>query len=307
MNAQSESYSKPSRAGCELCGATAARELYTATDRLRNSDHPFSIIACAGCGVLRTLPEMSERELAGYYPTDYWGDENEPSPEWIKASQSEKTRFFAQCGLTKGRILDVGCGAGFFLRALDQKVWECFGVETGEAAARAANRALGNGRVFAGTLIESACEDKAFDVVTFWSALEHMNEPRANLIEARRIVKTGGTLIVQVPNAASYQARWFGGDWFALDAPRHRYHFTPQTFERLLAQTGFALYRTTFHSKAHNAHSLRQSLKSRLYARNAGVISRALFLAAIPFIKPVDYLMSAKGSGATLTVAARAV
>lgn len=304
MNAQPESYLKSSRAGCELCGATTARELYTATDRLRNSDRHFSIVACSGCGVLRTLPEMSERELAEYYPTDYWGNENEPSEDWIKESQSEKTKFFAQCGLTRGRILDVGCGSGFFLRALDKTAWDRFGVETGEAAARAANSALGNGRVFAGTLIESACEDKAFDVVTFWSALEHMNEPRENLIEARRILKSGGTLIVQVPNAASYQARWFGGNWFALDAPRHRYHFTPQTLERLLTQTGFKLYRTTFHSKAHNAHSLRQSLKSRLYTRNAG---RALFLAAIPFIKPVDFLMSAMRAGATLTVAARAV
>jgi len=307
MNAQLESYSKPSIAGCELCGAITARELYTATDRLRNSDIPFSIVACAGCGVLRTLPEMSERELARYYPTDYWGDTGEPADDWIKESQSEKTKFLAECGLTKGRILDVGCGSGFFLRALDQIEWDRFGIETGEAAATAANRAIGSGRVFAGTLIESACEDEAFDVVTFWSALEHMNEPRANLIEARRIIKSGGTLIVQVPNAASYQARWFGGNWFALDAPRHRYHFTLQTLERLLSLAGFKLYRTTFHSKAHNAHSLRQSLKSLLYARNANVISRALFLAAIPFIKPVDFLMSATGQGATLTVAARAV
>jgi 2-polyprenyl-3-methyl-5-hydroxy-6-metoxy-1,4-benzoquinol methylase len=307
MNAQPESYYERSRTGCELCGATTARELYTATDRLHNSDGRFSIAECTGCGVLRTLPEMSERELARFYPKDYWGGDNEPSEDWINSSQSEKTRFIARCGLTKGRLLDVGCGSGFFLRSLDQNAWDRFGVETGEVAAREANRAIGSGRVFAGTLIESACEDEAFDVVTLWSALEHMNEPRANLIEARRILKPGGTLVVQVPNAASYQARLFGGDWFALDAPRHRYHFAPRTLERLLSQTGFKLYRTTFFSKAHNAHSLRQSLKSGLYTRDASVISRALFLAAIPLIRPVDFLMSALGEGATLTVAARAV
>ncbi|MGA9768797.1 MAG: class I SAM-dependent methyltransferase [Blastocatellia bacterium] len=307
MNAQLESYSKPSGAGCEICGATTARELYTATDRLRNSDRQFSIVACAGCGVLRTLPEMNERELARYYPTEYWGEVREPSGDWINESQSEKTKFLAQCDLKGGHILDVGCGAGFFLRALDQSVWERFGVETGEMAASAANRALGSGRVFTGTLIESACEDEIFDVVTFWSALEHMNEPRANLIEARRILKPGATLVIQVPNVASYQARWFDGDWFALDAPRHRYHFTPQTLERLLAETGFNIYRKTFYSKSHNAHSLRQSLKSRLYTRRAGIASRALFLASIPFIKSFDLLMSAMGEGATLTIAARAV
>jgi 2-polyprenyl-3-methyl-5-hydroxy-6-metoxy-1,4-benzoquinol methylase len=307
MNAQPEIYSERSAPGCELCGATTARELYTVADRLRNSDRRFSIAECDGCGVLRTLPEMSERELARFYPKDYWGGDNAPSDDWVSASQSEKTMFVARCGLKTGRILDVGCGAGFFLRALDQTMWDRFGVETGEVAAREASRAIGSRRVFPGTLIESACEDGAFDVVTLWSALEHMNEPRENLIEARRILKPGGTLIVQVPNAASYQARLFGGDWFALDAPRHRYHFSPRTLERLLSQTGFKPYRTTFFSKAHNAHALRQSLKSRLYARDAGVVSRAIFLAAIPLIRPVDLLMSAMGKGATLTVAALAV
>ena len=303
MNALPQS--KPSPRGCAICGAISARELYTAPDRLRNSEHHFVIACCDGCGVLRTLPDLSDDELAFYYPPDYWG--GTPSLDWIRKSQAEKTDFLSRCEPRGGRILDVGCGAGFFLRALDPTTWDPFGVETGKAAADAAERAIGLGRIFNGTLLGSACEDAYFDVVTFWSALEHMNEPRANLVEARRIVKPGGTLIVQVPNAASYQARWFGGDWFALDAPRHRYHFTPTTLARLLDETGFTVSRTSFHSKAHNAHALRQSLKAKLYSPPAGALSRAAFLACLPFIKPFDYLMSALERGATLTVAARAV
>ncbi|HXG95019.1 MAG TPA: class I SAM-dependent methyltransferase [Blastocatellia bacterium] len=289
--------------GCELCGETASRELYTARDRLRNSNRFFIIVECIGCGVLRTLPEMTDRELAWFYPEQYWG--GTPSEDWIKQSQAEKISFIKSCGLNGGTILDVGCGAGFFLRALDRSRWNCYGVEMGEQAAGAANAALGVGRVFTGTLIESACADAAFDVVTFWSALEHTNEPRANLKEARRILKPGGSVIIQLPNAASYQAKIFRGDWFALDAPRHRYHFTPKALGRLLAETGFKIYRSTLFSKTHNAHALRQSLKSRLH--NSNPFGHALFLLSIPFIKPFDWLMSALGSGATLTVAARAV
>src|SRR5438046_1131486 len=90
---------------CDLCGSTAARELYTAKDRLRNTDDRFVIAECCGCGVLRTLPEMSESELGSYYPGDYWGGD-EPSRKWIASSQSDKTGFLARCGLTSGRILD---------------------------------------------------------------------------------------------------------------------------------------------------------------------------------------------------------
>jgi 2-polyprenyl-3-methyl-5-hydroxy-6-metoxy-1,4-benzoquinol methylase len=304
MNAQAKP--EPTRRGCDLCGATYARELYTAKDRLRNSEQVFHIAECLGCGVLRTLPEMTERELSVYYPLDYWGGD-EAKLGWIKSSQKEKTDFISACELKGGSILDVGCGSGFFLRALDQSKWNCFGVETGEAAARAASRSLGEGHVFTGTLIDSACADAAFDVISFWSALEHTNEPRANLIEARRIIKHGGSLIIQVPNAASYQARMFDGDWFALDAPRHRYHFSLRTLNAVLVEAGFKLYRTTFFSKAHNAHALRQSLKSRLFVENRSAGSRALFYLSIPFIKPFDWLMTALGKGATLTLAARAM
>lgn len=291
--------------GCGICGATSARELYTARNRLRNSGPLFMIARCDGCGVLRTLPEMGDDELALFYPPDYWG--GEPTLDWIRKSQAEKTRFLAACEPRNGRILDVGCGAGFFLRALEPTVWDPFGVEIGKAAATAAERIIGVGRIFNGTLIDSACEDDYFDIVTFWSALEHTNEPRDNLIEARRILKRHGTLIVQVPNAASYQARWFGGDWFALDAPRHRYHFTAATLARLLGETGFQPFRSSFHSKAHNPHALRQSLKSKLYSPAASAMQRAAFLACIPFIEPFDFLMSAARQGATLTVAAHAI
>lgn len=304
-NLSMKSVHQPATKGCELCGSTSGRELYTTKDRLGNSGESFSIVQCSGCTVLRTLPEMSESELARFYPDDYWGVP-ETSQEWISSSQSEKTQFLKRCGLSGGSILDVGCGAGFFLRALDPKTWDRFGVETGATASRAAEASIGVGRVVTGTLTESSWEDSRFDVITFWSALEHTNEPRLNLQKARRLLKTGGTVIVQLPNAASYQARLFEGDWFALDAPRHRYHFTPSVLERLLRETGFDLYRTTYFSKAHNSHALRQSLKLRL-----GVGSTALsyvrFYLSLAAVKPIDSAMSAFGRGATQTMAARAV
>jgi 2-polyprenyl-3-methyl-5-hydroxy-6-metoxy-1,4-benzoquinol methylase len=291
---------------CDLCGSQSARELYTASDRLRNSDMLFSISMCDGCGVLRTLPEMSERELSRYYPNDYWGDRDPPSLEWIKSSQREKTGFLRKCGLRGGRILDVGCGAGLFLRALDGQSWERFGIENGPNASALASRELGAGHIFNSTLLEARLVSGRFDAITFWSALEHLNHPRSNLLEAKRLIKPGGTIIVQVPNAASYQAHLFGKDWFALDAPRHRYHFSLAMLESLLADAGFKVYRATYFSRAHNAHAFRQSLKTRLRAATSRA-GWAAFCLTIPLIRPIDFLLTAMGGGATVTVAARAI
>ena len=288
---------------CELCGSTACQFLFNTVDRLGIATEPFRIVQCLTCGVWRTLPEMTAAELAAFYPNDYWG--GEPTAAWLRASQADKTGFINQCGLTGGRILDVGCGSGFFLRALNQQTWQAYGVEISAAAAQAAQQVFGNDHIFTGQLLDAKFQEAFFDVVTFWSALEHTNEPRANLLEARRILPTGGTVIIQVPNAASYQARYFKGDWFALDAPRHRYHFTLSSLQNILRDTGFALTHSTFHSSVHNAHALRQSLKARLWHHSKA--KRAAFLLAIPFLKPFDYLLSAWQRGATLTLAAKAV
>lgn len=288
---------------CDVCGAKDWRQLFATSDRLRLSTEPFSIIECAQCKVWRTLPEMSEEELGQFYPNDYWG--GEPTEEWIQNSQSDKTDFIKQCQLEGGRILDVGCGAGFFLRALPEKSWLRYGVEIGSEAAKAAAASLGQEHIFQGTLIESKFEKASFDVITFWSALEHTNEPRMNLVEARRIMKPGGTIVIQVPNAASYQAKIFKGNWFSLDAPRHRYHFNLQNLKQILEATGFTIYHSTFQSKVHNSHALRQSLKARLWHKS--IPKSAAFLLAIPLLKPFDFFMSGSDKGATMTVAARAI
>ncbi len=92
MNPRTESNPELTPVACDLCGSVTVRELYTAKDRLRNTDLLFSIAECVGCGVLRTLPDMSDAELARYYPDDYWGGAG-PSQKWIESSQSEKTRL----------------------------------------------------------------------------------------------------------------------------------------------------------------------------------------------------------------------
>src|SRR5438034_71646 len=161
---------------CALCGSARSCELFQTKDRLAVTSRLFTIVKCLDCGVGRTLPEMSKAELADYYPSDYWGVE--PTDAWIRRSQAEKTGFVKRCGLNGGRILDVGCGAGFFLRALDEQVWQRFGVEISNEAASQAREKHGDNRIIAGELTEARFPDNKFDLVTFWSALEHTDNPR---------------------------------------------------------------------------------------------------------------------------------
>lgn len=247
-----------------------------------------------------TWPPAAEADLASFYPNEYWGESSEPDQARIERSQREKTSLVERHRPEGGRLLDVGCGAGFFLRALDPARWDGWGVEISPRSAAAAERHLGAGRVFAGRLADATFDDGSFDVVAFWAALEHVTDPRGDLERARRLLAPSGLLVVQVPNFASYQARRFGADWFALDLPRHRAHFSPEPLERLLAETGFATVEMRYRSETHDPHALKQSLKVRLLGRPAP-LGRLRYYAAAPFLKLVDRL----AGGATLTAVAR--
>jgi SAM-dependent methyltransferase len=199
-------------------------------------------------------------------------------------------------------LLDVGCGAGFFLRALDPARWERRGVEISRRSAAAAERHLGAGHVFAGRFVDAPFDGPTFDVVTFWASLEHVADPRGDLVRARAILRDGGCVVVQVPNFASYQSRRYGADWFALDLPRHRAHFTPESLEALLRSAGFAVVDARFRSRTHDPHALKQTLKTRWVARRAP-LGRVRYYLAAPFLDLVDRA----AGGATLTFVAKAI
>lgn len=285
---------------CPVCGGERFRSIFEARDRLGLSEERFEVRRCDGCGLAATWPPASEGDLARFYPDEYWGESSEPAQAWIVRSQREKTSAVERHAPGGGRLLDVGCGAGFFLRALDPARWERWGVEIAPRSAAAAERHVGEGRVVAGRLADAPLDEGSFDVVTFWASLEHVVDPRADLDRARRLLAPSGLLVVQVPNVESYQARWYGPDWFALDLPRHRFHFSPETLGRLLGAAGFEPVETRYRSETHDPHALKQSLKVRLLGRRAP-LGRLRYYAAAPFLKLVDRV----AGGATLTVAAR--
>jgi SAM-dependent methyltransferase len=141
---------------------------------------------------------------------------------------------------TRGVFLTLfqkGCGDGAFLQSLKSRGWDVYGTET-SAAGCAIARAKGIS-VHEGELATADFPDGVFDVITLWHVLEHLPDPVVELKRIRRMLKDDGTLVVEVPNSDSPTLRFCGGQWYALDVPRHLQHFSPSTLQRLLDSTGF--------------------------------------------------------------------
>jgi 2-polyprenyl-3-methyl-5-hydroxy-6-metoxy-1,4-benzoquinol methylase len=114
-----------------------------------------------------------------------------------------------------GRLLDYGCGAGFFLRAAVKRGWEPYGLEPLVGHAVYA-RFMSGARVLADTLWEDAFEQDSFDVVTAFQVFEHLPDPSDELDKLWRLLKPGGLLLIEVPNIETWSVR--------LMRSRHR-HF----------------------------------------------------------------------------------
>jgi 2-polyprenyl-3-methyl-5-hydroxy-6-metoxy-1,4-benzoquinol methylase len=217
------------------------------------------------------------------------------------------------------RLLDVGAGRGRFVVAASQAGYAASGFEPSVRGSAAAAE-LGAHVARAG--IEDAQIGQAtVDAVTLWHVLEHLDEPGPALDRIRAWIRTGGGIVVGVPNLASLQARIGGERWYHLDVPRHRIHFTPAGVHTLLHAHGFEIVRTEHVLAEHNPFGMWQSILSRvtehpsylynLLKRNAPLRSTDLpitlaGLTLVPVAAALEFGAALVRRGGTIAVLARA-
>ncbi len=291
---------------CVICGSERIVRAFTAVDRnLRTTDREFTIEVCRSCGTGRTTPVPKGSELAGFYPRTYYPSDadSEKYYRWAERFQLDKVRILDSYGIT-GRLLDVGCGVGYFLRAALGRGFAAEGVEFSHEAA-ALGRSRWNLRIAEGDLLSGGFGDGAFDAVTLWQVLEHLGNPRETLLAIHRILRAGGSIIVAVPNFDSIQAKIFRGRWYHLDVPRHLLHYTPAGLGRLMAECGFRIDGTEFGSAEHDYAGFVGSVM-RISAAHETFLHRAVRKSAATTVARIlAAAESAAGRGGTFTIIAR--
>jgi SAM-dependent methyltransferase len=257
---------------CLLCGSDHAAHLFRASDRLyRTTTKEFDVVRCVSCGLARLDPQPAAEELRAYYPENYWF-----SPEQSAASRLEEAyrrlvlrdhiRFVERAllsGCAKGPLLDVGCGGGLFLGMMRERGFRVVGLDFSREAASVAWRRQ-QAPAICGTLDQAPLRPAAFAGITMFHVLEHLPDPRSFLIAAHRLLVSDGRLIVQVPNAASWQFRLLGRSWNGVDVPRHLFDFRDRDLEKLVESCGFEVLRRKYFSLRDNPAGLASSLLPNL-------------------------------------------
>src|SRR5919202_5891427 len=294
------------RADAPTCPACDAKLPATAAlrggDRLHGIPGDVRVHVCASCGSGRTLPMVPSEELGALYPPGY-NAYRLPAGALPRAAATGLFRWRywravrrppldALAAMVPGRLLDVGSGRGDLGVTLTARGWKGTGLEPSPEACPEA-RARGVPTI-QGILTAAAQPlPDGFDAVVFQHSLEHVAEPLDDLRAAARVLRPGGLVLISVPNFGSWQARRFGADWFHLDLPRHRSHFTAAGLETLLQRAGLEPCSS---SVSTSADGLPMSLQYRRFGERryrAGwqlYAATALTLAGAPFTALLDRL-----------------
>jgi len=241
---------------CPLCGSDALLRLpfeyWYQFERYPGSK-------CSACGLVFLSVQPDRDTLSEMYDADYFESDfrcgSEPAAG-LGGEHSEK--IFAEeakavlalmrrlTGREGGRLLEIGCAGGWFLKAAREAGWDVRGVEISADAADFARAKLGLD-VFRGELADARFPSGSFDVIYMADVLEHVLEPVAFVGEVSRVLADGGHVVVCGPTALNALSRRLGLAAYSLFkrtrsialAPYHLFEYTPRTIRLLLETGGF--------------------------------------------------------------------
>lgn len=234
---------------CLVCGSNQFEPFLQCKD-YTVSQESFQIVSCESCGFKFTNPRPEDLVIGNYYKAESYVSHTNTKKGLInklyhavRSYTLKKKVSMINSYVSRGTILDYGCGTGMFLKACQENGWETFGIEPDDSARKIASQQgltvfSDKGRV------QTYITDKHFSAITLWHVLEHVTDMSETLSFFKSKLKKDGVLVIAVPNHVSYDAQFYKEYWAAYDVPRHIHHFDVRTMSALLKNSGFQLVET---------------------------------------------------------------
>jgi len=215
------------------------------------ANHKFNLVKCKNCGFIYVNPRLKREALAKLYHKHYFkryadikSEHHRKRQQTMKCEIAELERVREELQLGK-KILDVGCGGGFFLAGLDDS-WDKQGIDINASAVRYGKDAFGV-NILEGNLRELNLPCETFDVVKMRAIIEHVPDPMDELQQVYRVLRKGGLIAVMAPNQDSICGRIYRGKSRMVEPLHHIYCFSTKTLSLMLKRVGFKVQKVSYH------------------------------------------------------------
>jgi hypothetical protein len=249
----------------------------------------FELVSCATCGMLMRgrLPARDELEeiyapeyfeyraehpVDGY--ADYLGD-----AERHREAARRRLSLIDRFAPSRGRLLDVGAAAGFFVDEAIRAGWDAEGIDIAPHVVDWGRRELGVPlRV---DEVSAVPERGAFTAVTMWDYIEHSLDPAGDLARSNELLRPAGIVALSTGDLDSIAARLSRSRWHLLTPRHHNFFFGARTLVRLLERSGFDIawlgHPGSRYSLAHLAYKFDRGARIALTAAAARRIASSRF------------------------------
>ncbi len=199
----------------------------------------YQVVKCIFCNFMFLNPLPNKSQLIKYYKNfDYkTGFINE---YLIRQDSIRTLQNIKKLGYENGSLLDIGCGAGFFLDEARKFGWNVRGIDTSEISADYGQKKLKLEITIADFLNYEFRESK-FKVITLLQVIEHLSDSKLMLRKIYKLLEPNGLLCVATPNIKSYLAQVMHKDFTYMIPPEHVVFYSIDTLRKLLSNIGYKI------------------------------------------------------------------
>lgn len=227
---------------CMVCQSHDADVVYKdCKDYYLGVPHRVDYHKCRSCGLVQQSPLPGD--TAAFYLEYPIHTKKSRWSTILRRALMDGSYYPATRTEVTRKLLDIGCGDGWFLESCKDKNYDLQGFELDSVHASNVSRLIG---VPVTSDLDGLKQEqaKSFDIVTMNFVVEHLTDLGKIFNDVHALLKPSGEFYFSVPNLDSYEARIFGRKWHGLDPPRH-ICFPSESIVRLLAgRHGFEVHQS---------------------------------------------------------------
>ncbi len=227
---------------CPICGSYKTQELYPANVELkklsftyvktRDSGKTFRSVKCLNCTHVFCSP-LPKNIYKNY--------EDVIDSKYLRYTVSIRDSSYKILPLIKkikhsGKILDVGCATGEFLEVARNFGYSIEGLELSKWSTEIARK---KGIKVYNSLLKSLASkySERYEVITLFGVIEHFENPKEEMKYIKKLLKSGGILVVWTGDVNSISSRILGRNWWYWQG-QHIQYFTNKSLNLLAEEWG---------------------------------------------------------------------